>query len=90
MVGLYKMTNLDEIIKINSVTNKAKKLRLLLEEMNDSYKEFVADMLESMDTEEKRQKMIDILEKYELEPSDVIGVAIDIEDEIEPQFEDVI
>ncbi len=49
---------------------------------------FVMGVLHSCDNDEKRQKMIDILDKYELSSSDITEVSMDIEDGIEPEFEE--
>lgn len=49
---------------------------------------FVMGVLHSCNDDKKRQKMIEILEKWKLSPSDITEISIDIEDGVEPEIEE--
>lgn len=58
----------------------------LLEIENDDL--FVMGVLHSCNDDNKRQKMIEILDKWKISPSDITEISIDIEDDIEPEIEE--
>ena len=80
-----------QVIEENTKTDKAKELyKLLLEsidEKENNRMETISGVLADCSTEEKRQKMIGILNSYELSRSDISHVALDIKYGYEPIFE---
>lgn len=88
------MTNVVmQLIEKNTKTEKAKELYQLLlcniSKKDSNRMETISGVLNSLQTAEKQQKMIDILNKYELSRSDILLCAVDIEYGEEPEFEDV-
>jgi hypothetical protein len=79
------MMDFDAYIKKHTPTEKAKKLRDRLFQIENN-KEFVALTIDEFDTEEKRQKMLDILSEWNLSPSDVVLVSMAIAEGIEPEI----
>ena len=87
------MYTLDELI---AESEKAKELYQILEkvyyddlERGDKHKQLAfIIILARCETDEKRQKMIDVLKKWKLRPDDMTEVAWQIHDGIEPEIKD--
>ena len=50
---------------------------------------FIRAVFAGCDTDEKKQKLSDILEKWELTDSDVLLASLDISEGLEPEIEEV-
>ncbi len=88
------MTDNRSVEYYTSKSPKAKELADLISEDWYDEHEFnnkrvtIIGILLDCDTDEKRQKMIDILKKWKLSVSDMIEVATQIKEGIEPEFEE--
>lgn len=81
--------DLDKLIKKYSPTKKAKKLRDVIFTMYNS-KEFVLMMLYRLNTEEKRKRMLDFINEYNVTDSDKVAFASHyIEEDLEFELEDL-
>lgn len=82
-----------QVIEQNTKTEKAKELyKLLLSNIDiddNNRMETISGVLCDCSSDEKRQKMIDILNKYELSRSDISHISLDIKYGYEPEFERV-
>ena len=52
-------------------------------------KQFIRAVFAGCDTDEKKQKLSGILEKWELTDSDVLLASLDISEGLEPEIEEV-
>lgn len=77
----------DAMIKkeINSPT--AQKMHDALKAVWDN-KEFICGNLQSLKTDEQKQKLLDILDEWELDSSEINLAVLDIADGIEPEIEE--
>lgn len=74
----------------------SEKLKKQLQEVHareqDSFhteEQFIRAVFAGCDTEEKKQKLSGILEKWELTDSDVLLASLDISEGLEPEIEEV-
>lgn len=85
---MSNMGKMEELIKKYTQSEIGKKLYdLLISIEND--KEFAALELSCLKTDENKQKLIDYIEKYDVDdPSDVSDLTDCILDGVEPEFEE--
>lgn len=81
-------TRIEEFIKTHTQSETGKKLYDLLISIEDD-QEFAALELVRLKNDERKQKLIDYIERYNIiDPSDVTLLTEDIMDGMEPEFEE--